>query len=234
MTLPTTLPTILEALRSAGATEEMLAAAIAADRGARAPHRAKDAERKRRARAAKGGAHPGRRPADAVARPADIAPRPSDTEPCSADAPADERMRARLLEAAQHHAEPLADVGPMRRLIDQGCDLKADILPTVARTYRRSRVPSSVGGAMAREGNPGVARAAAPSVRRQSEGRRGAPRLIASSARTRLWDAALCPLDAPLRPLDAGQDGPRLWLLGRRGGLGSWRRPILQPEVIEA
>jgi hypothetical protein len=73
---------IVEALRSAGATEEMLAAAIAADRGARAPHRAKDAERKRRARAAKGGAHPGRRSAEAVARPTDIPPRPSDTAYC--------------------------------------------------------------------------------------------------------------------------------------------------------
>jgi hypothetical protein len=39
-------------------------------------------------------------------------------------APADEAKRARLLEAAQHHAEPLADVSPIRRLIDQGCDLR--------------------------------------------------------------------------------------------------------------
>ena len=37
----------------------------------------------------------------------------------------DEAMKARLLEAAQRHAEPLADVGPMRRLMDQGCDLEA-------------------------------------------------------------------------------------------------------------
>jgi hypothetical protein len=38
MTLPTMLPAILEALRNAGATEEMIAAAVKADGEARTPH----------------------------------------------------------------------------------------------------------------------------------------------------------------------------------------------------
>ena len=40
-TLPTTFPEILEALRNAGATEEVIAGAIVAGGEAHAPHRAK-------------------------------------------------------------------------------------------------------------------------------------------------------------------------------------------------
>jgi hypothetical protein len=39
-----------------------------------------------------------------------------------------------LLDAAQGHVDPAADVEPVLALIDQGCDFEADILPTVART----------------------------------------------------------------------------------------------------
>ena len=45
-----------------------------------------------------------------------------------------EALRGRLLEAAQGHIDPMADVEPIRGLLDQGCDLEADVLPTVART----------------------------------------------------------------------------------------------------
>jgi hypothetical protein len=38
----------------------------------------------------------------------------------------------RLLEAAQRHIDPTADVEPISGLLDQGCDREA--LPTVART----------------------------------------------------------------------------------------------------
>jgi hypothetical protein len=67
----------------------------------------------------------------------------------------------RLEEASRGHFDPAADISRIRALLDQGCDLEADIVPTVARTCPSYRVPSSVGGAMARAGNPGVARAAA-------------------------------------------------------------------------
>ena len=53
MTLPTLQPAIVEALRSAGATEEIIAAAVKADGECGAPHRAREAARKRRERAAK-------------------------------------------------------------------------------------------------------------------------------------------------------------------------------------
>ena len=110
MTLPTTLPAIPEALRNAAATEEMLAAAITADRGARAPHRARDAERK-------------------TARPSSQK-RGSSWPASSGRSGASNGYSAgsvghRAALAAQHDAEPLADVGPMRRLMDQGCDLEA-------------------------------------------------------------------------------------------------------------
>jgi hypothetical protein len=42
-------------------------------------------------------------------------------------------IRERLIEAAQGHFDPAADVEPIRGLLDQGCDLEADVLPTVAR-----------------------------------------------------------------------------------------------------
>jgi hypothetical protein len=41
---------------------------------------------------------------------------------------------ARLIEAAQGQVDPAADMEPISGLLDQGCDLEADILPTVART----------------------------------------------------------------------------------------------------
>src|SRR6516225_6630867 len=53
MTIPTPLPAIVEALRSAGATEEMIAAAVKAGGESRIPHRARDAARKGRERAAR-------------------------------------------------------------------------------------------------------------------------------------------------------------------------------------
>jgi hypothetical protein len=43
-------------------------------------------------------------------------------------------LRGRLYEAAQGQIESLADVAPILALIEQGCDLEADVLPVVART----------------------------------------------------------------------------------------------------
>jgi hypothetical protein len=39
----------------------------------------------------------------------------------------------RLLEAAEGNFEASSDISPIRALIDQGCDLEADILPIIAR-----------------------------------------------------------------------------------------------------
>jgi hypothetical protein len=44
-----------------------------------------------------------------------------------------EDLRGRLLEAAQDHIDPAADVAPISGLLDQGCDLEADVVPIVAR-----------------------------------------------------------------------------------------------------
>jgi hypothetical protein len=43
-------------------------------------------------------------------------------------------LLGRLHEAAQGQIESFADVTPILALIEQGCDLEADVLPTVART----------------------------------------------------------------------------------------------------
>jgi hypothetical protein len=43
-------------------------------------------------------------------------------------------IRARLIDASNGNIDALADISPIRALIEQGCDLDADILPTVAGT----------------------------------------------------------------------------------------------------
>jgi hypothetical protein len=45
-----------------------------------------------------------------------------------------QEIRGRLHGAARGHVEPELNVEPIRCLLDRGCDLEADILPTVART----------------------------------------------------------------------------------------------------
>jgi hypothetical protein len=44
-----------------------------------------------------------------------------------------EALRECLTEAVQGHFDPAADVEPIRALLDQGCDLEADVVPIVAR-----------------------------------------------------------------------------------------------------
>jgi hypothetical protein len=128
MTRPTLLSAIVEALRSAGATEEIIAVAVRAGGEFRTPHRAREAARKRRERAAK-------RPPDmAVSEP----PRPPDTVQEEAVPPPDTgarvpSLKSKLLDAARWNVDPESDVGPIRALLDQGCDLEADILPILAR-----------------------------------------------------------------------------------------------------
>jgi hypothetical protein len=45
-----------------------------------------------------------------------------------------QHLRERLEKAAQGHIDLTADVEPIRGLLDQGCDLEADMVLTVART----------------------------------------------------------------------------------------------------
>jgi hypothetical protein len=42
-------------------------------------------------------------------------------------------LRTRLIDASNGNIDALADISPIRALIEQGCDLEADVLPVVAR-----------------------------------------------------------------------------------------------------
>ena len=43
------------------------------------------------------------------------------------------RRRVRLFDASQGNADLAADISPIRALLEQGCDLQADVVPIVAR-----------------------------------------------------------------------------------------------------
>ena len=64
-------------------------------------------------------------------------------------------LRGRLEEAGQGHFDADADIAPIRALLDQGCDLEADILPIFARELPELPRPLKNWGAVARPGNPG-------------------------------------------------------------------------------
>jgi len=140
MTLPTLPQLVIEALRSAGATEEMIAAAIKAGGESRTPHPSplrkyesgaarqkayRDRKKRYVTRDEKRDETPPRYVTRDVTRPPD-AGRNRFRLPTEA-------LRGRLLEAAQGHIDPMADVEPISALLDQGCDLEADVLPVVAR-----------------------------------------------------------------------------------------------------
>ena len=59
-------------------------------------------------------------------------------------------LKELLVEAAAHNVDLSAGEGPIRYLIDIGCDLEADILPTVARTLPEPREAPGKHG----DGNP--------------------------------------------------------------------------------
>jgi hypothetical protein len=141
MTLPTLLSAIVEALRSAGATEEMIASATKAagefaiahpsplrkyESGAARQKAYRDRKKRYVTRDEKRDETPPRYVTRDVTRPPD-ARRNRFRLPTEA-------LRGRLLEAAQGHIDPMADVEPISGLLDQGSDLEADVLPTVTRT----------------------------------------------------------------------------------------------------
>jgi hypothetical protein len=58
-----------------------------------------------------------------------------------------EEIHCHLIDAAHGNVEPGVGVEPIRALLDQGCDLEADVLPTVARTVPELPRPSRTEGA---------------------------------------------------------------------------------------
>jgi hypothetical protein len=45
-------------------------------------------------------------------------------------------LKGLLVDAAAWNVDPSSDIAPIRGLLDQGCDLEADVVPTVGRTVR--------------------------------------------------------------------------------------------------
>jgi len=120
----------------AAATEEMVGAAAGVFGEARASQRAKWAAKKRRQRAA---AVPGDS-ARLGAPPHNYVPRDGTDDVqrqrfqfTGSDAIGGHDLRVHLLDASNGNADFTADISPIRALIDQGCDLEADVLPIVAR-----------------------------------------------------------------------------------------------------
>jgi hypothetical protein len=148
MTLPTLQPAVIEALRSAGATEEMIAAAVKAGGESRTPHpggrprkhadtaardRAYRERKKRDETSFDVGGTAGRDETSFDARD-ETSFVTRDETPVARVVEGDElRDEVRILNAAHWNVDRDADIAPIRALIDQGCDLEADILPIIAR-----------------------------------------------------------------------------------------------------
>jgi hypothetical protein len=147
MTIPTLPIAIVDALRSAGATVEMIAAAE------KAYGEFGDSPRPRGGRPRK---YAGRAECDRAYRERKKAREETCEETCeetpAAEAPreetheetppvprdqilyryANERLLAALTEAARGNFDPFANLEPIRDLIQQGCDLEQDVVPVVA------------------------------------------------------------------------------------------------------
>jgi hypothetical protein len=150
---------IVEALRSAGATEEIIASAVKAGGEFAIPHpggrprkHANAAERVREHRKRKrneirneiplpcnetGFVTPP--PAPSCNETGFVTPDThilslAEVKAIHAPMALGPALRGRLEEAGQGHFDANADVAPICGLLDRGCDLEADILPTVART----------------------------------------------------------------------------------------------------
>ena len=146
MKLLTTLPAIVEALRNAGATEEMIAAAVKAAGELQTPHLSRVGRPRKHA----GGVQKCRchRGNDRWCAPNSWCIHHAHRWP-AAQVQKSDGMRPRVPRAAETARENLrgysraplrcgsvadrarADVAPILALLDQGCDLEADILPTV-------------------------------------------------------------------------------------------------------
>jgi hypothetical protein len=121
MTRPALLSAIVEALRSAGATEETVAAVV------KAGVELQNSPPRQRGRP--------RQYADDAARQRAWRRRNDIRDETQGGGALDgaRNLRVRLLDASQGNADPAADITPIRALLDQGCDLEADVVPIVAR-----------------------------------------------------------------------------------------------------
>jgi hypothetical protein len=119
------LTAVVAALRSAGATEEIIAAAVKAggEFGDSPPRQGTGRKRQYTDTAARKRAWRAGRRRDEM-RDETLAPQASRDE---------KHLRDRLQHVAPGSFDPATDIAPIRALVDQGCDLEADILPIVAR-----------------------------------------------------------------------------------------------------
>ena len=130
---------VIEALQAAGATEEMVAAAVGVfGEFGEFPRRPNGRPRKHADRAAKDRAYRARKRAHDETQnethpPRDVWPEGRDETHDETPVPDALNLRARLFAASSGNVHALADISPIRALLDQGCDLEADILPIVAR-----------------------------------------------------------------------------------------------------
>jgi hypothetical protein len=127
---PGLLDAITGALLKAGATVEIVAAAVGAYEGWESvqrligrPRKYADTAARRRVQRAK------------KASPVGTGGGPDETpaRPRYAGEPDRCNLRVRLIDASHGNADPAADISPIRALLDQGCDLDLDVLPLVAR-----------------------------------------------------------------------------------------------------
>jgi hypothetical protein len=132
MTLPTLPQLVVDALRNAGATGEMIAAAIkASGELGNSPRRRGGRPRKYADRAARDRAYRAQKK-PRVERRVETPPRDEirvetpDLRGLVRVEMRVETLRGRLEEAGQGHFDPAADIGPIRALLDQGCDLEAE------------------------------------------------------------------------------------------------------------
>jgi hypothetical protein len=109
---------VVAAIQAVGATEEMVAAVVGVF-------------------VARGAPHPSRKYESAAARQRAYRKRKRDVTPAECLAPRDvtdgRNLRVRLIDASNGNIDALADISPIRALIEQGCDLEADVVPVVAR-----------------------------------------------------------------------------------------------------
>jgi hypothetical protein len=116
---PEVISAVVAAMQAAGATEEMVAAAVGVAGGSpNPPSKRPGRPRKYQSRAEGDRAYYERRKREKAQTLAITRVR--------AD------LKGRLIEAAHHNVDASADVGPILYLLDQGCDLEADVLPIVA------------------------------------------------------------------------------------------------------
>jgi hypothetical protein len=126
MTPLTVRDKVVAALQAAGATEEMVAGVVGVfgEFGDSPPRR---------------GGRP-RKYADANARKlawkraaTKLATKPGASDVTGDETPDGRNLRVRLIDASNGNFDALSDISPIRALLEQGCDLEADILPIVAR-----------------------------------------------------------------------------------------------------